>query len=201
MFINENNMETTYNEIFLHNQILANIPTQREERKLSPSTVTSLILLRAAYQNKIEEYENICRKALEDIKKDGKYAGLDDRARANMEADRILAAKKAYDEWNAGDGERPECPALKDIEKAEATKSHSADFDKLMSELSAAYNAIREKQASVRTTIDVCRLSRTELTDIVTVVGTDGTIRINNFNREFDEPCMSFLAMVAKFFA
>ena len=194
-------MKFTYNEIFLRNQILANIPTQRDGRKLSAGTATSLLLLRIAYQNKMEEYDGICRKALDDIKKDGKYAGFDEKAQAQEEAKRVLAMKKAYDEWKETDGERPACPSQEEIEKAEGAKAESAEFERMMTELTEAYGAARAKQAAVETGIEVNKLTRAELEDIVGVVGTDGDVRMKTPNGEFDEPCMSFLAMVAKYFA
>lgn len=59
-------MKATYNEIFISNQILSNIPTVMEGRKMPASTVTTILLHCLAHQRKMEEYEEACRKALDE---------------------------------------------------------------------------------------------------------------------------------------
>ena len=79
-------MKATYNEIFISNQILSNIPPVMEGRKMPASTVTTILLHRLAHQRKMEEYEEACRKALDELKKDEKYSDFDSRIQAHEEA-------------------------------------------------------------------------------------------------------------------
>lgn len=192
-------MKTTYNDIFLRKQILTNIPTQMEGRKVSPSTATSLLLMRIAYQKKSDEFEETVRKALDELKKEERFKDFDKLSEEQEQATAILARKKAHDEWN-GENERPAAPSDEEIAKAEAAKEKEADFRKVYSELAALYNEARMKQAALETTIEVQQLSRAELEDIVGVVGYEGTIALTGMGGDVQqEPRMSFLSMVANY--
>lgn len=194
-------MKMTYNDIFFQNQILVNIPTRLGERSLSAATATSLLLMRVAFQSKMEEYESICRMLLDDIKKDDKFSGFDEKAMAHEEAARILAMKKAHDEWSGAEDSRPACPSADEISKAETTMASSAEYEKVLSELTNAYGEARAKQAEVETNIEFSKLTRAELEDIVGVIGTQDALHVKTLNGEFDEPSQSFLALIAKLFA
>lgn len=194
-------MKKTYNAIFFENNILTNIPARLDGRILSAATATSLLLMRVAYQNKVEEFESICRKILDDLKKDEKYADFDKMAQAHEEAVRILAARDAHEKWDGEEESRPARPSDEDIAKAETTMASSAEYEKVLSELTNAYGEARAKQAEVETTIEVNKLSRAELEDIVGMIAAADSVHIRIPNGEFDEPSQSFLALIAKLFA
>ncbi len=191
-------MKITYKDLFFHNQVLVNIPTRNEERALKAGTATSLLLMRVAYQSKLEEYETLCRKMLDDIKKGEKYAGFDAMTLAIEEARRVLARKKAYDEWAGKAEERPVCPSEEELAKADEALAKSGEYEKMLDELTREYGAARDKQAEVETTIEVNKLTRAELEDIVGLIGVQDSVRIKTAGGEFDEPAGSFLALVAK---
>lgn len=193
-------MKTTYNDIFLRNQILANIPNQMEERRLSAGTSTSLLLMRIAYQKKIDEFEETTRKALDEIKKEERFKDFDRMADEHSRMEDVFARKKAHDEWD-GKGEQPAVPSDEELAKANETKEKEPEYRALLDELMKAYNEVRIKQAAIETTIEIQALSRAELEDIVGTIGTEGTISVSTPSGEAEELRMTFLAMVANYFA
>ncbi|MCM1356909.1 MAG: hypothetical protein NC212_10960 [Staphylococcus sp.] len=194
-------MKATYNEILNRTQIIANIPTQFEGRKLSASAVTSLLLMRVALEKKSQEYEEICRKALEEIKKDEAYKDFDKKAHEQTEAVGVIERKKAHDEWTGeNEAERPAAPTAEEVEKAEAVLATSGEFEELTGKLAEAYNKARVKQAAVETTVEYRNFTRTELEEIVGLIGTEGTIPFHTPVGEHQESRAALLAVIADTF-
>lgn len=194
-------MELTFNDIFIRNQILTNIPTEVNGQKLSASTTTSLLLLRIAYQKKVEEYEEICKKALEELKKDEKFASFDEKYSEIEKAKQVLARKKAYDEWDGDEESKPSAPSEEEIRNAESVVDHTEAYDTMVRELSVAYNEVRTKQASVETSIGARNFTRAELEDLVSVIGPEENIAIKMQQEEIEVKGIEFLSYIANFFS
>lgn len=66
----------TYNDIYLKNRIVANIPLVFEGRKLPKSEVASVMLARIAYDKRVQEFEEIKKEIEKGLKKEGFSTGL-----------------------------------------------------------------------------------------------------------------------------
>lgn len=61
----------TYNDIYNHRNILQNIPLTFEGRRLSKETAANVMLLRVAYQNKLNEYFRTIQEAEKGLQEEG----------------------------------------------------------------------------------------------------------------------------------
>ena len=61
----------TYNDIYNRRNILLNIPLSFEGRRLGKETVANVMLLRVAYQLKLDEYFKIMQEVEKGLKKEG----------------------------------------------------------------------------------------------------------------------------------
>lgn len=163
----------TYNDVFLRRNILLNIPLVFEGNKLPKSTAASVMLLRVAYQNKVDEFI----KFLEETKKGFKKEGFDERAQAVSQMEEIDRRKKAADEWKEGnEGEKPTMPTTEELEKAEKTKETLEEFNKEKKELEEQIQEAQNKKAAETVKIENGSLSKAELADIYDMLGADGDI-------------------------
>ena len=92
----------TYNDIYNYRNILQNIPLTFEGRRLSKETAANVMLLRVAYQNKLNEYFRTMYEVENGLKNDG----YDERAKkyANMKEGKIEKneeSMKAFEEEQA----------------------------------------------------------------------------------------------------
>lgn len=68
----------TYNDIYNHRNILLNIPLTFESRRLNKETAANVMLLRVAYQHKLDEYFKIMKEVESGLKNEG----YEERAKA-----------------------------------------------------------------------------------------------------------------------
>ena len=163
----------TYNDVFLRRNILLNIPLVFEGNKLPKSTAASVMLLRVAYQNKVDEFI----KFLEEAKKGFKKEGFDERAQAVSQMEEIDRRKKAADEWKEGnEGEKPTMPTAEELEKAEKTRETLEEFNNEKKELEEQIQEAQNKKASETVKMENGSLSKEELADIYDMLGADGDI-------------------------
>lgn len=194
-------MKLTYNEIMMRAQVLANILKATEGAKLAASTMTSLLLLRIAYQKKGDEYNDTCSKALEEIKKEEKYKDFDEKARADAQMKDVFARLEKHEKWDGAEEERPAKPSEEEIKKAQEAKAVAGEFDSLSTALLDAYNDARAKAAAEQTDFEPRKLTREELEDIVGAVGTAGDVTLSIGGNDYTETRINFLTMVANYFA
>lgn len=190
-------MKLTYNEILLHNQLLSAIPVRHEGRTLSRGTTAALLLMRGAYQKKVAEFDDLCRHALDDLKKDEKYASFDEKARAHADADAILARQRAHDAFDGPDEERPAAPSPDELEKANALQPEKEAYEAMLADLTDAFADIRARQLGTSTSIEVSHFTRDEFEDIIAMLGTDGTVPVPTPSGDtFDEPVVALLTAI-----
>lgn len=193
-------MKTSYNDIFIRNQVLVNIPTEMEGRRLQTATATTILLMRLAYQKKCDEFEETMRKALDELKKEERFKDFDALSEEQSRMQSVLDRKKAHDGWDGEEDKRPVAPSEEELAKAREAEARKDDFDALSTELLGAYNAAREKHSLTETVIEAPKLTRAELEDIVGTVGTVGTMEIDGPRGAMQQPRMGFLALVADYF-
>lgn len=172
----------TYNEIFSRNNIVSNIPLVYEGRKLGKSEAASVMLVRVAYANKVQEYE----KYMEDVLKGLKKEGFDERSQAISEMEDIDRRKKAAEEWKKGDKdangkpvEKPEMPTKEELEKAEKTRETKEEYDKELKELEEAYGEARKKHGEKDVKFD-SKLTRAEYAEICELIGYEGDFEFSS---------------------
>lgn len=174
----------TYNDIFFRNRIVANIPLVFEGRKLPKSETASVMLIRVAYNNKVQEFEKDMEEVLKGLKKEG----FDDRAHAIAEMESIDARMKAAKEWKKGqkgeDGkpvEKPEMPSDEELKKADETRATKEEFEAEKKELEEEYVTARQKRAEQKVEVKNGMFSRSEYAEICEVIGYEGEIEVSGF--------------------
>lgn len=174
----------TYNDIYLKNRIVANIPLVFEGRKLPKSETASVMLIRVAYNNKVQEFEKDMEEVLKGLKKEG----FDDRAHAIAEMESVDARMKAAKEWKKGqkgeDGkpvEKPEMPSDEELKKADETRATKEEFEAEKKELEEEYVTARQKRAEQKVEVKNGMFSRSEYAEICEVIGYEGEIEVSGF--------------------
>lgn len=157
-----------YNEVVANRNILVNIPLAFEGRKLPKETAASVMLLRVAYQQKVDEFV----KTLDEVKKGLKKDGFDERARAVAEMEDVDKRKKASEEWD-GEGERPAMPTDEELKKAEETRATLEDFGKEKKELEEALAEANRKKLE-EDAGNMGKLTKDELADLYELLGSEG---------------------------
>lgn len=177
-------MIMTYNDIFFRNRIVANIPLVFEGRKLPKSETASVMLIRVAYNNKVQEFEKDMEEVLKGLKKEG----FDDRAHAIAEMESVDARMKAAKEWKKGqkgeDGkpvEKPEMPSDEELKKADETRATKEEFEAEKKELEEEYVTARQKRAEQKVEVKNGMFSRSEYAEICEVIGYEGEIEVFGF--------------------
>lgn len=177
-------MIMTYNDIYLKNRIVANIPLVFEGRKLPKSETASVMLIRVAYNNKVQEFEKDMEEVLKGLKKEG----FDDRAHAIAEMESVDARMKAAKEWKKGqkgeDGkpvEKPEMPSDEELKKADETRATKEEFEAEKKELEEEYVTARQKRAEQKVEVKNGMFSRSEYAEICEVIGYEGEIEVSGF--------------------
>ncbi len=191
----------TYNDIFFRNRIVANIPLVFEGRKLPKSETASVMLIRVAYNNKVQEFEKDMEEVLKGLKKEG----FDDRAHAIAEMESIDARMKAAKEWKKGqkgeDGkpvEKPEMPSDEELKKADETRATKEEFETEKKELEEEYVTARQKRAEQKVEVKNGMFSRSEYAEICEVIGYEGEIEVSGFaDVPVKIPREEFLGMIA----
>lgn len=174
----------TYNDIFFRNRIVANIPLVFEGRKLPKSETASVMLIRVAYNNKVQEFEKDMEEVLKGLKKEG----FDDRARAIADMEAVDSRIKTYKEWKKDqkgeDGnptQKPEMPSEEEIKKADETRSSKEDFEAEKKELEEAYLEARKRKSEEKVEIKNGMFSRSEYAEICDQIGCEGEIEVFGF--------------------
>lgn len=191
----------TYNDIFFRNRIVANIPLVFEGRKLPKSETASVMLIRVAYNNKVQEFEKDMEEVLKGLKKEG----FDDRAHAIAEMESVDARMKAAKEWKKGqkgeDGkpvEKPEMPSDEELKKADETRTTKEEFEAEKKELEEEYVTARQKRAEQKVEVKNGMFSRSEYAEICEVIGYEGEIEVSGFaDVPVKIPREEFLGMIA----
>ena len=191
----------TYNDIFFSNRIVANIPLVFEGRKLPKSETASVMLIRVAYNNKVQEFEKDMEEVLKGLKKEG----FDDRAHAIAEMESVDARMKAAKEWKKGqkgeDGkpvEKPEMPSDEELKKADETRATKEEFEAEKKELEEEYVTARQKRAEQKVEVKNGMFSRSEYAEICEVIGYEGEIEVSGFaDVPVKIPREEFLGMIA----
>lgn len=191
----------TYNDIFFRNRIVANIPLVFEGRKLPKSETASMMLIRVAYNNKVQEFEKDMEEVLKGLKKEG----FDDRAHAIAEMESVDARMKAAKEWKKGqkgeDGkpvEKPEMPSDEELKKADETRATKEEFEAEKKELEEEYVTARQKRAEQKVEVKNGMFSRSEYAEICEVIGYEGEIEVSGFaDVPVKIPREEFLGMIA----
>lgn len=191
----------TYNDVFYRSNIVSNIPLAFEGRKLPKSETASVMLIRVAYANKMEEYNKDMQEVLKGLKKEG----FDERSQAIAEMEMIDSRVKAAKEWKKGmkdsNGkpiEKPEMPTSEEIAKAEKTRETKDEYESERKELEEEYAEARTKKAEEKVTIKNATFSKAEYAEICDLIGNEGEIEIRGFS---DAPMTiakeQFLGMIA----
>ena len=191
----------TYNDIFFRNRIVANIPLVFEGRKLPKSETASVMLIRVAYNNKVQEFEKDMEEVLKGLKKEG----FDDRAHAIAEMESVDARMKAAKEWKKGqkgeDGkpvEKPEMPSDEELKKADETRTTKEEFEAEKKELEEEYVTARQKRAEQKVEVKNGMFSRSEYAEICEVIGYEGELEVSGFaDVPVKIPREEFLGMIA----
>ena len=186
----------TYNDVFLRRNLLANIPLVKNGVKLPKSTAATLMLLRVSYQQKVDEFVKI----LEEVQKEFKKDGYDERASKIAEMRSIDERKKAAESWKESDGaEKPEMPSKEELDKAEEIRKTLADFEKEQNELNEHVSEAQDKHAKDNVQMSDCTFTKSEFADIYEIIGADGEMEysIPNQSEKSKVPCEWFLNMIA----
>lgn len=191
----------TYNDIFFRNRIVANIPLVFEGRKLPKSETASVMLIRVAYNNKVQEFEKDMEEVLKGLKKEG----FDDRAHAIAEMESVDTRMKAAKEWKKGqkgeDGkpvEKPEMPSDEELKKTDETRATKEEFEAEKKELEEEYVTARQKRAEQKVEVKNGMFSRSEYAEICEVIGYEGEIEVSGFaDVPVKIPREEFLGMIA----
>lgn len=191
----------TYNDIFFRNRIVANIPLVFEGRKLPKSETASVMLIRVAYNNKVQEFEKDMEEVLKGLKKEG----FDDRAHAIAEMESVDARMKAAKEWKKGQKgedskpvEKPEMPSDEELKKADETRTTKEEFEAEKKELEEEYVTARQKRAEQKVEVKNGMFSRSEYAEICEVIGYEGEIEVSGFaDVPVKIPREEFLGMIA----
>lgn len=186
----------TYNDVFLRRNLLLNIPLSKDGNKLPKSTAASLMLLRVSYQRKVDEFIKI----LEDVQKEFKKEGYDERARAVSEMRNIDERRKKTESWKEGDeGEKPQMPSKEELEKAEETRKTLKAFEEEQKELNEHVSEAQDKHAKDEVDMGNNKFTKEEFADIYEIIGADGNMdyAIPNQPDKMKVPCEWFLNMVA----
>lgn len=161
----------TYNDIFNRRNILANIPLALDGNRLPKQTAASVMLLRVAYQNKVDEFV----KFIQDVQRGLKKEGFDERAQSVAEMKGIDERRRKAEEWD-GEGEQPAMPSKEELEKADKTRETLDDFEAERRELEDATLEAQRKKAEEKVDMKNGTLTRQELADIYDLLGAEGDI-------------------------
>lgn len=192
-------MKKTYDSIFKLSYLLGVIPNRHKGRSLKPSTSTSLLLMRVAVDAKIEEFEKKSQAALTKLKEDEEFKDFDKEA-ARMEQMRgVFDRLKAHEEWEGEEEKRPARPSDEEIEKAEEAKESEEKFNDMEAELTKRWNEARKALAQKEVTLEMQKLTRAELEDIVEVIGTEGMIELTRMDGvKYEHPRILLLADITR---
>lgn len=158
----------TYNEAFNRSNILNNIPLSYEGRKLPKSTAASVMLLRVAYSQKVDEFVG----CMEEVRKGLKKEGFDARAAA---VERMRAAEEKLRKYESGEG--GEKPSEKELEEAAKTRSTLDAFEQEKKELEESMAEANRKKAEESVEVKGS-LSPGDLADIYEMLGVEGDIEV-----------------------
>lgn len=184
----------TYNDIFNRRNILVNIPLALDGNRLPKQTAASVMLLRVAYQNKVDEFV----KFIQDVQRGLKKEGFDERAQAVAEMKGIDERRRKAEEWD-GEGEQPVMPSKEELERADKTRETLADFEAERRELEDATLEAQRKKAEEKVDMKNGTLTRQELADIYDLLGAEGDIAysVPGMSEPTTVPCEWLLGLIA----
>lgn len=185
-----------YSEVFERQGVLRNIPLESDGLKVSSELAAKIILMRVAYDKEVKSFEDDMQEALKAMKpegfdeRSGKFAKLED-------TDRKAAACK---EWvkKGSEGEAPACPSEEELEEAEAVRPGKEAYEKELEELNVKYMEARRQKLDEDSGMKGRCLTEKDLSEIISVTGTQGTIKITIGNgQETGIDKEQFLGIVA----
>lgn len=185
-----------YSEVFERQGVLRNIPLEYDGLKVSSELAAKIILMRVAYDKEVKSFEDDMQEALKAMKpegfdeRSGKFAKLED-------TDRKAAAHKEWEE-KGSEGEAPECPSEEELSEAEAVRPGKESYGKELEDLNAKYMEARRQKLDEESGMKDRRLTEKDLSEIISVTGTQGTIKITIGNgQETGIDKEQFLGIVA----
>lgn len=185
-----------YEDIFLREKILSNIPLGKEGYDFPTTLATSLILMQVACQSKMKEYESFMQEALSKLKPEG----FDERANAARLAESVEKQLAAHEEWD-GKGEQPPKPTEEELNKAAAAREAGPAFQEELAALEAAYAEARTTKGQECVNGFSCILPREKYELLVSTIGTVGNIPVTMFDGvEREIPKVQLLSLFATYF-
>lgn len=167
-----------YYELLSKSNLVNQIPLVFNGIKLPADTAANIVLLKVSYNNAIEDL----RKEQEEILKNLKKEGFDDRLHSIEEMESVDARIKAFNEWTedltdkeGNKVEKPTYPTEEEINKANETRKISIEFEKEKEELSEVYEKAIQKKYFEDVKLDK-GITKEDWKNIYDIIGTDSTI-------------------------
>ena len=167
-----------YYELLSKSNLVNQIPLVFNGIKLPADTAANIVLLKVSYNNAIEDL----RKEQEEILKNLKKEGFDDRLHSIEEMESVDARIKAFNEWTedltddkGNKVEKPKYPTEEEINKANETRKISVEFEKEKEELSEVYEKAIQKKYFEDVKLDK-GITKEDWKNIYNIIGTDSTI-------------------------
>lgn len=188
-------------ELLSKNTLVNQIPLVFNGIKLPAETAANVVILKVSFNNAIENL----KKEQEEILKNLKKEGFDDRLRSVEEMYSVEERAKKCEEWVEGslDSEgkeipKPEAPSESELAKAKETRSTLEDFNKEQQELFEVYEKALQKKYLEEVELDK-GISKEDWKNIYDIIGVDATIDYrypNGTNKEISG--MQFMQYVGE---
>lgn len=171
----------SYSEAFEKNAIIKNLPLMYDGKKLPKGMSAKVVLVRVQYEKYVKEYEDLMQEVLKQLKKEG----YDERAQAINKMEEVLSLKEAFEKWKPGQKDdegneikKPEKPSDEDLQQAEKTAETKDEFKKEHEELVAEYTKAREAKSKELIELNERKFTPEELDYIIEMIGIDGDLQI-----------------------
>lgn len=170
-----------YNELMERFGLLRNIPLVFEGRKLSPQMQAKVAIMKVAYEKEVAAFD----KDMQDVLKQLKKEGFDDRARAQQKAQEVEQRKAAAEEWKEGttdkEGkpvEKPAMPTAEELAEAKKARGERKAFEEEERELQEKYALAYNKKLEEESPMDERLFTEQELADIFELITPTGVMEI-----------------------
>ncbi len=190
----------TYQDLFICNNLLSNIPSSFFGKTIPPKTFTEVLLLQVSYQNKAKVFDDFMQEVLKKLKKEG----FDERAQKVQRMEDIDNRLKAHDDWKEGDKDadgkdvpQPAKPSDEELKEADEIRETKADFDKELEELNTAYMDAYQKKSKEEVK-ELKLLSKETFESLVSFFGFTGNVDFTTANGDkVSLSTQDFLKMIA----
>lgn len=173
----------SYAEAFEKNAIIKNLPLIYDGKKLPKGMSAKVVLVRVQYEKYVKEYEDLMQEVLKQLKKEG----YDERAQAISKMEEVFHLKEAFEKWKPGQKDeegneinKPEKPSDEDLKDAEKTAETKDEFQKEHEELVAEYTKAREAKSKELVELTERKFTPEELDSIIEMLGIDGDMKIDD---------------------